>query len=129
MGNQPYPSVATYISIVQSNTLPTSIRIRHAFTYRTDSTKAYLISIPITAFVETPRIEHYNSNANEQRSRLFPDDNSISFSSSMRLVVKVKMADVWMRSIGTPPAHKDAANVRSLLDAWRKNIEQDAVHL
>ncbi|KAK1999698.1 hypothetical protein LX36DRAFT_709913 [Colletotrichum falcatum] len=53
----------------------------------------------------------------------------VSFCSSMRLVVNVKVADVWMRCIGAPPAGKDTADLNTLLDAWRKNIEQDTAHV
>ncbi|KAK1972928.1 hypothetical protein LY78DRAFT_675499 [Colletotrichum sublineola] len=129
MGGHFDPLVTTHISIVQSSTLPMSIRIRHVFKYKTSTHVAYLITIPITAFVESPRIEDYASNADEQRARLFPGVQDVSFCSSMRLVVNVKMADVWMRCVGAPPAGKDTADLKTLLDAWRKNIEQDTAHV
>ncbi|KAK2044179.1 hypothetical protein LZ31DRAFT_619833 [Colletotrichum somersetense] len=129
MGGHFDPSVTTYISIVQSSTLPMSIRIRHVFKYKTSTHVAYLITIPITAFVESPRIEDHASNADEQRARLFPGVQEVSFCSSMRLVVNVRMADVWMRCLGAPPAREDTADLKTLLDAWRKNIEQDTAHV
>ncbi|EFQ26646.1 uncharacterized protein GLRG_02466 [Colletotrichum graminicola M1.001] len=129
MGYHFDPLVATYISIVQSNTLPMSIRIRHVFKHRTSTNVAYLITIPITAFIERPRIEDHASNADEQRARLFPGVQDVSFCSSMRLVVNVKMADVWMRCVGASPVKKNTTHLKTLLDAWRKNIEQDTAHV
>ncbi|KAK1585172.1 uncharacterized protein LY79DRAFT_484476, partial [Colletotrichum navitas] len=123
------PFVTTYISIVEYSTLLISIRIRHVFKYKTSTDVAYLITIAITAFVESPRIEDHAFNTDEQRARLFPGVQDVSFCSSIRLVVNVKMADVWMRCLGTPPTGKNTAGLKTLLDAWRKNIEQGTAHV
>ncbi|GJC85810.1 DNA-binding protein SMUBP-2 [Colletotrichum liriopes] len=129
MGNHPNPHVATYISIVQSNTFPMSLRIRHVFRYKTTTSTACLITIPLTAFIDKPRINYYASNADEQRTRLFPGgDKDITFRSSMRLVVNVKTSEIWRRRVGAPPAD-DTTNAKTLLDDWWNNVRQDIDYL
>ncbi|KAJ0162633.1 Nitrogen assimilation transcription factor nit-4 [Colletotrichum tanaceti] len=112
----------TYVSIVQKNTLPMELRIRHVFRTRYKaSATSHLMCIPITACVEQPRIEYHEAGAAEQRARLFPDDSTATFADSMRLVVHVRADNIWIRKVGTTNANDNPAT-QAWVEAWSNSL-------
>ncbi|GJD04173.1 hypothetical protein ColKHC_12998 [Colletotrichum higginsianum] len=112
----------THVSIVQKNTLPMELRIRHAFRSKGATvTTSHMMCIPITACIEQPRIEYHERSAEGQRTRLFPDIQAVPFADSMRLVVHVRTSDIWIRKVGTTSA-MDNPTTCNWIQAWTDNL-------